>query len=282
MNELTSGIVSSAVWDLIKKGTSVTKDFLKNKLSNWILDDKSLDKICKYINNTPDVYLKSEGLLKEYINIDEEIQKELEFAKYIKPTVSQNIGVVNGNVFGNIEGDVINNYNNSQKPKETNNSTFYLTDRFNEYCPIQIVKSYDVTRDICNIENESNGPVIKAKITMPEKVKQLPRCQFAMILLSFTPFINLENYYDENYNLEFSLDTSQSIKLVQFQIKNVQQSQFIDFPLENKHHIIPLAKMSSRDSWKEIKEICFTVFADDRYITDEIGYIKISGLRLTK
>lgn len=282
MNELTSGIVSSAVWDLIKEGTSVTKDFLKNKLSNWILDDKSLDKICKYINNTPDVYLKSEGLLKEYINIDEEIQKELEFAKYIKPTVSQNIGVVNGNVFGNIEGDVINNYNNSQKPKETNNSTFYLTDRFNEYCPIQIVKSYDVTRDICNIENESNGPVIKAKITMPEKVKQLPGCQFAMILLSFTPFINLENYYDENYNLEFSLDTSQSIKLVQFQIKNVQQSQFIDFPLENKHHIIPLAKMSSRDSWKEIKEICFTVFADDRYITDEIGYIKISGLRLTK
>lgn len=226
--------------------------------------------------------LKSEGLLKEYINIDEEIQKALEFAKYIKPTVSQNIGVVNGNVFGNIEGDVINNYNNSQKPKETNNSTYYLTDRFNEYCPIQIVKSYDVTRDICNIENESNGPVIKAKITMPEKVKQLPGCQFAMILLSFTPFINLENYYDENYNLEFSLDTSQSIKLVQFQIKNVQQSQFIDFPLENKHHIIPLAKMSSRDSWKEIKEICFTVFADDRYITDEIGYIKISGLRLTK
>lgn len=282
MNELTSVIVSSAVWDLIKKGTSVTKDFLKNKLSNWILDDKSLDKICKYINNTPDVYLKSEGLLKEYINIDEEIQKALEFAKYIKPTVSQNIGVVNGNVFGNIEGDVINNYNNSQKPKETNNSTYYLTDRFNEYCPIQIVKSYDVTRDICNIENESNGPVIKAKITMPEKVKQLPGCQFAMILLSFTPFINLENYYDENYNLEFSLDTSQSIKLVQFQIKNVQQSQFIDFPLENKHHIIPLAKMSSRDSWKEIKEICFTVFADDRYITDEIGYIKISGLRLTK
>ena len=51
MNELTSGIVSSAVWDLIKKGTSVTKDFLKNKLSNWILDDKSLDKICKYIKN---------------------------------------------------------------------------------------------------------------------------------------------------------------------------------------------------------------------------------------
>ena len=69
---------------------------------------------------------------------------------------------------------------------------------------------------------------------------------------------------------------------MQFQIKNVQQSQFIDFPLENKHHIIPLAKMSSRDSWKEIKEICFTLFADDRYITDEIGYIKISGLRLTK
>ncbi len=45
MNELTSGIVSSAVWDLIKKGTSVTKRLSqKNKLSNWILDDKSLDK----------------------------------------------------------------------------------------------------------------------------------------------------------------------------------------------------------------------------------------------
>ena len=69
---------------------------------------------------------------------------------------------------------------------------------------------------------------------------------------------------------------------MQFQIKDVQERPFIDFPLEKKHRIIPLAKMSSRDSWKEIKEICFTVFADDRYITDEIGYIKISGLRLTK
>lgn len=66
MNELTSGIVSSAVWDLIKKGTSVTKDFLKNKLSNWILDDKSLDKICKYINNTPDVYLCSPSAILQF------------------------------------------------------------------------------------------------------------------------------------------------------------------------------------------------------------------------
>ena len=75
MNELTSGIVSSAVWDLIKKGTSVTKDFLKNKLSNWILDDKSLDKICKYINNTPDVYLKSEDYLKNILILTKKSKK---------------------------------------------------------------------------------------------------------------------------------------------------------------------------------------------------------------
>lgn len=40
-------------------------------------------------------------------------------------------------------------------------------------------------------------------------------------------------------------------------------------------------KMACRDAWKDIQEICFTVFADEDYITGENGIIQIRKLQLS-
>ncbi len=40
--------------------------------------------------------------------------------------------------------------------------------------------------------------------------------------------------------------------------------------------------ISKRESWKDIREICFIIFANDGYIVGENGFILIKGLRLEK
>ncbi|WP_337665466.1 hypothetical protein [Pseudoruminococcus massiliensis] len=43
-----------------------------------------------------------------------------------------------------------------------------------------------------------------------------------------------------------------------------------------------LSELAKEHSWQDINEICFTVFADDQYITEENGYIKVSDFVLRK
>ena len=90
----------------------------------------------------------------------------------------------------------------------------------------------------------------------------------------------VENYYNENYSLYFELDTSDSIKQVQLQIKDSNQQQFIDEPLEKGVFNFKLKDMANLESWSDVNEICFVVFANDKYIKDEKGEIIIKNLSL--
>lgn len=288
MNELTSAILSSAIWEALKKGIVISKDFLKKKLTQWTLDEKELKKIADYVNNTPEVYRKSEELLREYINLDEEI---LTILKNVKPTctvIEQNfqnysgiaIGVMNG---GKVENKSINitQYSSKEPPKNTSNKPLDLTTEFTKYKPVQLVKSFSYTRDNCTV-NRNSTPSVCSDIYIPNSAREKERCSFAMILFAFIPPKNLINYFDENYSLQFELKTSDSIKQVQLQIKNSKIHQFIDIPIKDGYFSCPLSEMSNRDAWNDIQEICFTIFADDEYIVGEYGTIKISGLKLSK
>lgn len=53
-------------------------------------------------------------------------------------------------------------------------------------------------------------------------------------------------------------------------------------PLKKGFFDYTLKDISKRESWKDIREICFVVFADDEYIMGENGFIRIKGLRLEK
>lgn len=43
-----------------------------------------------------------------------------------------------------------------------------------------------------------------------------------------------------------------------------------------------LSKSPQKDVWKDVREICFTIFADEKYMLDEKGYVKIYDLSLCK
>lgn len=292
MDELTSGILSGAIWDAIKKGINISKGFLKNKLANWLLDDESLDIIATYLNNTPNICLQSEGMLKEYINLSEDILNCLKNAipKDIEHSFNQDVKnnqgiaintMIGGNVNNNYKNEIINNYSSGEEPRRTQGRPFSLMQRFNKYHAVQLVRSFSSTRDNYNVINNDTS-FVYANINIPKDVRKKDGCQFAMLLFLYVPSENLVNYYDEQYNLEFILNTSTNIKKVQLQIKDTQQSQFVDLPLNCGKFKIPLNEISIRTSWKDVREICFTIFADENYITGENGFIEVHNLQLVK
>lgn len=284
MDFLTSTVLSGILWDVLKKGISVSKEYLKKRLSKWLLEDEELEIIKEVANNIPDVCLRSEGLLREYLNADNNIQRILNSSMLADTSVNQTILNNNGISVGIMEnGNIsINNYASKEKPRDTFDRELLLTEGYTRYKPVQVVKSFSSTRDNCDIIDDNGTPVIYTEIVIPKEVKMKEGCQFVMLLFPFSPPENFENYSKEGYFLEFILDISENIHFVQLQVKNSRQNQFIDLPIKCGHFRCKLSELASENSWQDICEICFTIFADDKYITNDKGYIKIKGLRLSK
>lgn len=273
MDELTIGVLSSAVWDLIKKGATVTANKLKGKLKDWILSDDELNTIADTINSASTDEVVSERALQEYFRYNEEIIKILSNANR-KVTVNPTIYGGDGDIFIVGEGSIfINRETNASK---TNNIDLNIFDKYNRFHSVQLLASFLPTREKCEVLNNC----VSANKNIPESIKRLEGCNFEMILFVFSPKLNLENYCKEDYYLYFELDTSDSIKQVQLQIKDSNQQQFIDEPLEKGVFNYKLKDMANLESWSDVNEICFVVFADDKYIKNEKGEIIIKNLSL--
>ncbi len=280
MGELSSVIISGVVWDAIKKGVSITTGYLKGKLSNWLLDDQTIEKIKECVCDIPDAYLISEEMIKAYINSNEEILSVLETAKGPNVSISQNIEHNEGIVIGNNQGTVkIKQYTNSEKPRNTLENKLSLTKTRSKFNPVQVVKSFSFIRENCVLEDGMN---VYADVVIPKEVKEKEGCQFLMILFSYIPSENWINFFDENYKMKFYLETSENIKQVQLQIKDSHQQQFVDVGVHDGEFYYSLAEIAPKQSWKDIREICFTIFADDSYIVGEKGYIRIKDFELER
>ncbi len=143
MEELTSVVLSGIAWDALKKGIKISANYLKEKLSNWLLD----------------------------------------ISAPISQTIEKNYGLNVGFSTGTI---VQTNYYSGEKP-----------------------------RDQCVIEGGAE-PSVYADIIIPTAVKKREGCQFSMILFSYIPSENWLNYFDAGYRMKFSMETSDSIRQVQF------------------------------------------------------------------
>ncbi|NBI64947.1 hypothetical protein D3Z38_18370 [Clostridiales bacterium] len=282
MEELTSVVLSGIAWDAIKKGIKISTNYLKKRLSNWILDDDKLEEISKYMGNIPDAYCMSEGMIKEYLNLNERLLDILKEAKptgsHISQTIEKNYGLNVGLSTGTINQT---NYYSEEKPRDIAGEKFSLIEDRTKFNSVPIVKSFCSTRDQCIMENDVE-PSVYADIMIPMDVKKREGCQFSMILFSYIPSENWLNYFDAGYRIKFFMETSDSIRQVQFQIKNSSQQQFVDIPLKEGVFDYTMKDISKRESWKDIREISFVVFADDGYIMGENGFIRIKGLRLEK
>lgn len=278
MDELTIGVLSSAVWDLIKKGAGVTTKNLKGKLKDWILSDDDLNTLADNINSASINEVVSERALQEYFCSNEEIIKLLSKAKHIEKITQTVYG--DDNIVIGKAGTIIIDGDDKKKTSaiKTNNLDLNIFEKFNRFHSVQLLASFLATREKYEIQNNS----VAANIYIPERIMRLEDCNFVMVLFSFSPNLNLENYCKENYSLYFELDTSDSIEQVQLQIKDTNQQQFIDEPIEKGVFNYKLKDMANVESWSSVREICFVVFADDQYIKNEKGEIIIRNLSLRK
>lgn len=281
MNELTSIVISGVTWDAIKKGVSITTNYLKEKLSKWLLDDAALEEIKECIGNIPEPCLRSEELIKAHIDLDDRILNILKSAKSVKEDgdkIEQEIHGNNGIIIGKNSGQIIFRPN-TEEPRTTHGKKLLLANERSEFNPVQIVKSFSGTRDEC-IVKKGKETVVYADVVIPEEVKNKGGCQFLMILFSYRPSENWINYFDEKYKLKFSMKTSDNIKKVQLQIKNTQQQQFVDKEIEPGYFSYLLSEIATREAWRDVGEICFTVFAEDECIVGEKGFIQIDNIQL--
>lgn len=274
MEELFLSILSGAVYDIVKGGLKITGDYLKEKLSNWILSYANLKRVEDAVNTVPHEYLMSEGVFKEYLKIAIKDISENAAPKSMSQYIESNNGIIIQNNSGSISM-----YSNGNQPRATKNEILDIVKDYVKFRAIQTVKSFSGVREECVVGE--NDRVVCAEIEIPSYVKEKAGCEFEMILFEYTPSENWWDYFDEKYRLEFGIDRSNSIKQVQLQIKNSDQHAFVDLKIDGNFFSRPLSQMAYRDAWKDIHEICFTVFADEDYITGEKGIIQIRKLQLS-
>ncbi len=108
MEKLTTVVLSGIVWDAIKKGINISANYLKGKLSNWFLDDEKLKEISECVQNIPEAYCISEGMVKEYFNLNERLLEILKETKQKNSNISQKIKGDNNVTIGSMTDGMIN------------------------------------------------------------------------------------------------------------------------------------------------------------------------------
>ncbi len=122
MDELTTIILSGIAWDAIKGGIKITANYIKEKLSIWMLEDEKIEKISECMENIPKEYCLSKGMIKEYLDLNKglidilnQTQKE-DFFQNIQQVDNK---IATGNYFG-----TINYYEN--RNEENKNQMVYF------------------------------------------------------------------------------------------------------------------------------------------------------------
>ncbi len=117
MDFLTSSILSGLAWDSIKRVGSVTSDYLKKHLKNWVFDDKYYETIATKINEIPTEYKKSVKFLEAAIDNDMQLQEILMLAKARRTYTQDNSGGLfnNSNVINGSGNTITINSNNKKK-----------------------------------------------------------------------------------------------------------------------------------------------------------------------
>lgn len=122
--------------------------------------------------------------------------------------------------------------------------------------------------------------LLKADINLERKPVINTDRNFVMALLKYSPYADWSCYAECGYRLRFKIRGN--ISGVQLEVKNRSKQKLIDSYVQITDNFesweFPLDKEISR--WKEVEEICFTVFDESEYISDNHGYFEIMALVL--
>lgn len=103
---------------------------------------------------------------------------------------------------------------------------------------------------------------------------------FVMALLKYTPYIDWSYYAECGYILKFKIRGN--IKGIQLEVKNRRKQKLIDKYIQIRDSFesweFPLDKEASK--WKDVEEVCFTVFDEPEYILNGRGSFEVMDLTL--
>lgn len=78
VGELTSIMLGGIIWDGIKQGANLTVEYLKSKITKWIVDDKDCENIVRIVNKAPSSEKRTELYLKAFLDDNNEIKEIIE------------------------------------------------------------------------------------------------------------------------------------------------------------------------------------------------------------
>ena len=113
MDFLTGAILSGIVYDQLKKYGEITGEYIKNKLKGWIIDDSVCQSIANEINEMPELYKKSEKILKVAIEENEQLMNIIKGIKSESKYEQNNSNSTNSGNFVNGNGNSTGNTTNN-------------------------------------------------------------------------------------------------------------------------------------------------------------------------
>lgn len=160
-------------------------------------------------------------------------------------------------------------------------------DVFKKYCEkntIHPVVSYgDSKALIIRSEIDRGNIIVKADIDFMQKPQNNNR-DFVMILLKYIPKGNMSYFYKKGYSLMFDIRSKKGTTGIQLEVKDINGGKVIDEFLnvsdQLKHYSFKLSEYSQVEAWKEISEICFTIFSEKEYVSSNVGNIEIQNCKL--
>lgn len=121
MDFLTSTILAGLAWDGIKHVGNVTFDYLKDKLTSWIINDQEIETIVSKINSLPEAYKKNQKFLEVAIEDDSQL---IDLLKNIKPRNDVNIDFSHNSM----ENTTVNVVGSGGSIKNTTTTNNYFTE----------------------------------------------------------------------------------------------------------------------------------------------------------
>lgn len=260
-------IAAGAAWDSIKKGVSLTKSVLKEKLSKWLADDV-ISEIYSSIEKAPPFCLESKEKIEAYLGMNSDLIAYLDRATGgddTYNTIQQEAHNVSGVMAGIINGPVTL-YTNEEKPRRMGDGPFSVIQDYLQSRSIQIVKSYSNTRDIPEIGVAEGGKLF-VHSTFAPPAQEVQSLAFVMTLFSYIPPENWTEFALHGRRMEFEIDVSPGVESIQLQIKDSKQKQFIDAPLTISNGKIAfsgkMTELAPLAAWKDVGEVCFTIFSEN-------------------
>lgn len=115
MDFLTSTILSGIAWDGIKEFGSIPGRYIKSRLTQWLVDDTTCEKIANKINDMPEEYKKSKRFLEVAIDENEELLSIIKSIQLVSSHMQNNSGSYNldSNFVNGSANNTGNTYNNN-------------------------------------------------------------------------------------------------------------------------------------------------------------------------